>query len=187
MLLTLGQERPLFLSSTVKAANDLLAVDMTNPDISREGQIVVPRGILHFARRKFLWNGVCYESLRIRNYGLATVNAALTLHFEADFTDIFEVRGTRRQGRGDFLEAIVGPAAVILPYRGLDGVVRTTRLTFAPAPAALTESSAQLELSLPPQSELRYEIAVACEIEGGRSVSHFDAALRCRVVRSGPL
>jgi hypothetical protein len=31
---------------------------------------VVPRGTLHIFRAKFLWQGGCYERLRIKNYGL---------------------------------------------------------------------------------------------------------------------
>ena len=55
LLLSLGPDRPLFLSSTVKEDNDVLAVDLTNPDVSRDGRIEVPRGRLHIARTKFLW------------------------------------------------------------------------------------------------------------------------------------
>src|SRR5437016_10042316 len=47
LLLGLEDERPLFLSSTVKEENDLLAVDLTNPDVSEGGWVVVPRGTLH--------------------------------------------------------------------------------------------------------------------------------------------
>src|SRR5205814_7204281 len=94
----------LFLSSTVKEENDLLAVDLTNPDVSEGSRVVVPRGTLHVARLKFLWAGVCYECLHVKNYGMSPVSATLTLHFEADFADIFEVRGNRRKRKGKFLD-----------------------------------------------------------------------------------
>ena len=46
--------------------NDLLTVDLTNPDLkTRDGQIVLPRGTLHVFRTKFLWHGACYERLRV--------------------------------------------------------------------------------------------------------------------------
>src|SRR5262249_964958 len=50
-VLGLGDERPLFLSSTVKEENDLLAGDLTNPDMA-QGDGHVPRGTLHIARLK---------------------------------------------------------------------------------------------------------------------------------------
>lgn len=40
--LRLGKDRPLLLSSTLKEDNTLLAVDLTNPDIFIDGQVVIP-------------------------------------------------------------------------------------------------------------------------------------------------
>src|SRR5258707_3981485 len=54
LLLSLGPDRPLFLSSTVREDNDVLAVDLTNPDVSRAGRVEVARGTLHVSRIKFL-------------------------------------------------------------------------------------------------------------------------------------
>src|SRR5262249_19215289 len=91
-LLKLGRERPLFLSSTVKEDNALMTADLTNPDV-RDGELLtLPRGTLHLFRAKFLWQWVCYERLRVRNYGPAPVRTSFALHFAADFADIFEVR-----------------------------------------------------------------------------------------------
>src|SRR3954467_7403751 len=59
-----GGRRPLLLSSTGKQENDVLTVDMANPDLKNEaGQIVLPRGTLHVFRSKFLWRAGCYERL----------------------------------------------------------------------------------------------------------------------------
>jgi glycogen debranching enzyme len=166
LALGLGRARPLLLSSTVKEDNDLLAVDLTNPDVARDGQVVVPRGTLHLFRSKFLWGGVCYERLRLRNYGLAPVPAAFSFHFEADFADIFEVRGTRRPRTGAHLDPAVEDGRVILAYRGLDGVVRRTRLAFEPRPAALTEDEARFEVTLRPREEATFYLTVSCERGG---------------------
>ncbi|HTK78650.1 MAG TPA: glycogen debranching N-terminal domain-containing protein, partial [Gemmataceae bacterium] len=100
LMLGLGRERPMFLSSTVREDNAVLAVDLTNPDVASDGRVVIPRGTLHIARTKFLWGGVCYEHLHIRNYQSQAVTASLSFHFDADFADIFEVRGTPRAARG---------------------------------------------------------------------------------------
>src|SRR3954471_7086185 len=43
--LRVGGRRPLLLSSTVKDENDLLAVDLTNPDLAaRDGTLLLQRG-----------------------------------------------------------------------------------------------------------------------------------------------
>src|SRR5262249_46389696 len=111
LLLLLDKQRPLFLSSTVKDDNDLLTVDLTNPDLLEGERVAVPRGTLHFFRSRFLWRAACYERLRVRNFGLGPVEIRFSLHFRADFADIFEVRGPHRARRGRYLGASVeGPA-----------------------------------------------------------------------------
>src|SRR5205823_14344048 len=54
LVLRLGPDRPLILSSNVKRDNALLTVDLTNPDIAVDGS-VIPRGTVHLFRCKFLW------------------------------------------------------------------------------------------------------------------------------------
>src|SRR5579883_1219064 len=107
LLLRLRHERPLFLSSTVKKDNDLLAVDLTNPDVAQDGHVTIPRGTIHLSRICFIWKGVCYARLHLRNYQSSPVDTALRLRLEADFADIFEVRGTRRARRGEYLDGSV--------------------------------------------------------------------------------
>jgi glycogen debranching enzyme len=176
-MLGLNRERPLFLSSTVKEDNDLLTVDLTNLDLTRAGRVIVPRGTLHISRTRFLWRNTCHERLRVRNYGLAPVAVHFSFHFEADFADIFEVRGTRRLRKGTFLTPSVGERTVVLSYEGLDRVVRRTHLQFSSRPATLSESGALFELSLGPQEETALDVAIACEREGARSevLSYHDA------------
>ena len=72
--LHLDQARPLLLSSTVKADNSVFAADLANVDISRNGDMVIPRGTLHVLRTKFLWQGVCYEQFQVVNYGRVPVD-----------------------------------------------------------------------------------------------------------------
>jgi glycogen debranching enzyme len=164
LLLRLGPDRPLFLSSTIKEDNDLLAVDLTNPDVYLADRLTIPRGTLHLARAKFLWKGVCYERLTMRNYGLTAIHTSLSLRFDADFADIFEVRGTKRAKRGRYLQPTVEPAALVFGYEGLDGVVRQTRLEFAPAPAAVEDSEARFDIALQPKAEATFVIRMACVI-----------------------
>ncbi len=162
-VLRLGRNRPLLLSSTVKEDNALLTVDLTNPDFTTDGQVTVPRGTLHIFRTKFLWQGTCYERLRVFNYGRIGVDIPLYLHFDADFADIFEVRGLRRDRRGHKLEAVVKDDGIILGYAGLDRITRRTRLQCSPAPAEVLGSELRLEFMLPPKEEVTFDFTVSCE------------------------
>jgi glycogen debranching enzyme len=161
-LLLLGKHRPLFLSSTVKQENDLLTVDLTNPDLLNGEQLAVPRGTPHFFRSKFLWGALCSEFLRVKNFGLAEVEVNFSLHFRADFADIFEVRGTHRARRGRNLGATVEAPGVVLAYDGLDGVRRRTRIGFTPRPDAILGTAAFFRTALPPHGESTFEVVSAC-------------------------
>jgi glycogen debranching enzyme len=188
LLLSLDEVRPLFLSSTVREANDLLAVDLTNPDLFDEGRVVVPRGTLHISRIKFLWKGACYERFRVKNYGLAPIHVSLRLQLEADFADIFEVRGSRRPRRGQMLAPTVEDRSVLLSYQGLDEVVRRSRLTWSERPAALSAGEALFDLSLPPHGEARFDLTIACENGPGPPILDFEpaqaaAASSCRTAQ----
>jgi len=163
LALRLGRGGPLFLSSTVNQENAILTVDLTNPDIRDGDRITVPRGILHLFRGVFLWRGACYQRLGLRNYGPVPIDVSFSIRFDADFADIFEVRGTRRPRRGRILPPAVGGGTVVLAYDGLDSVVRRTRLEFSPVPERLTASEAHFTISLAPQQEALVHLTAACE------------------------
>jgi glycogen debranching enzyme len=165
LALRLGRGGPLFLSSTVNQENAILTVDLTNPDIRDGDRITVPRGTLHLFRGIFLWQGACYQRLGLRNYGLVPIDVSFSLRIDADFADIFEVRGTRRPRRGRMLPPVVTGGMIILAYEGLDRVIRRTRLQFSPPPERLTATEAHFTVSLGPQEETLIHLTAACETE----------------------
>jgi glycogen debranching enzyme len=164
--LFLGQQRPLMLSSFIKDDNAFLAVDLTNPDIALEGRVHVSHGTLHLFRSKFLWEGNCYERIRVRNYGLTPIQSSITIQFDADFADIFEVRGTQRPRRGESLPQVNENGSVFLPYRGLDGQLRQTCFEFSPAPTVVEDGMVRFDMSLQPQSEATFGITISCVARG---------------------
>src|SRR6185437_15034484 len=95
--LRLNGNRPLLLSARVKDDNELFGADLTNPDIPIDGgEKVLSRDLVHIFRARFLWAGALHERLRLRNYSRASVRVLLSFDIDADFADIFEVRGTSR-------------------------------------------------------------------------------------------
>ncbi|MFO7177365.1 MAG: amylo-alpha-1,6-glucosidase [Pseudomonadota bacterium] len=138
----IGKYQPLLLSSSMPQNNLLLAVDLTNPDIYEEDRLIVPYGTVHIARTKFLREGSLFERVLLSNYGTQAMEVEFSWAFGADFVDIFEVRGTKRERRGQMLPPEVGSTSVVLAYRGLDDVVRKTRFEFVPAPDRIEKGAA---------------------------------------------
>jgi len=165
LTLKLGKDRPLLLSSTVREDNAVLAVDSTNPDVFRNGETVVPRGTVHIFRSKILWKRTCQERLRIHNYGRAAMDFSFSIEFDADFADIFELRGTMRERRGRRLETKIAQDEVVLAYEGLDARLRRTRIVFEPPPTRLSESAANYQIRLEPGEDASYRWVIACEAD----------------------
>ena len=101
--LRLNGERPMLLNSSVKQDNFLLTVHLTTTDFCEEGKITVLKGTVHVARARLLWMAACHELLIISNYGEQPVTLNVSLHYGADYADIFEARGFSREGRGEYL------------------------------------------------------------------------------------
>ena len=133
--LLINGTQPLLLHSEIKADNLSFSVDLTNPDIYRDGTLWLPKDTVHIARAIYLYNGSLRERMCITNHGSDEINVTLSLAFASDFADIFEVRGIRRERRGESWAQPTSKSSVLLSYRGLDAVVRETSLSFEPPPS----------------------------------------------------
>lgn len=166
LTLRFGDVRPLLLSSSINRANTLFSIDLTNPDMDRESQPHLPKGSVHIVRSKFLWRGCCYERIKVRNFAQNTLSISLCIRFEADFADIFEVRGFRREKRGAMSPGEAEADRVAISYEGLDGVERTSRILFHPAPTRLQSNEACYALNLTPGAEETLTMTLGCQIDG---------------------
>ena len=153
---------PLLLGSNLRDDNSALFVDLTNPDIISEQHIVLEKDSVHLLRTLFLWRGTAYQRLRLRNYGDCAVELRLSILFENDFADLFEVRGSHRERRGTSTAKLHGNDEVLLSYRGLDAKLRRTAITFDPPPARLTIDSAVYDVRLDPGEMQPIFVAVSC-------------------------
>lgn len=162
--LLLGQRPAVLLSSTISDDNVVFTADLTNPDMLRDGRVRLPRGTLHVFRTRMLLDGCWLECVRITNYGLEPLETPLTIQFDADFADVFEVRGTRRAARGQRLPGTSGSESV-LRYQGLDGVERRTRIRSLQPPDRTTTGALIFSVNLEPHSNVEIEIGIECEVQ----------------------
>ncbi len=102
-----GQE-PLLLGSTVRDDNLNLRADLTNPDVHDGDGIVLLKDTVHIGRTIYIHNGVLSERSALENHGAEPVNLIVTIDFESDFADLFEVRGMRRRARGTLQKEVAG-------------------------------------------------------------------------------
>ncbi len=176
--LTVERRSPLLLSSTVRTNNAVLDVDLTNPDIQHGEVLGLPKDTVHITRTKFLWNGGCYETVALRNFGEMPLRLLIGFDFDADFADLFEVRGFQRHTRGRVTVAAHGDDAVRFNYAALDGLPRVTDIFFSPAPRELHTHHATFEVDLPPKAHRSIVMSIHCSNGDNWSERHVFRAMR---------
>ncbi|CAA2100054.1 hypothetical protein MBUL_00478 [Methylobacterium bullatum] len=162
---TIEDQRPLLLSSVMQDDNGALSVDMTTPDIRIDAhdETTIPRELIAIERTKFLFKGACYDRIGLRNYDSRHWKLKIGVTFDADYRDLFEVRGMDRPVRGKRSVQVANESEVQFRYVGLDEVVRTTSLHFGPKPHHIEPGRAEFEVSLPPGGRASLFIRVVFE------------------------
>jgi glycogen debranching enzyme len=179
--LLLGTRRPLFLNSTISEDNVIFTADLTNPDIRREGHVAVARGEVHIFRTRVLSGNGFAECIRITNHALERITVPVTVRFGADYADVFEVRGTHRDRKGQMLPEVDGQESVCA-YVGLDEVERRTHLRWNQPPDHVEHGSASFTLTLDRHATATLELRVSCDVGDriGAVESHADVLIERR-------
>jgi len=160
--MVLEDVQPLLLGSNLRDDNSALTVDLTNSDVYRNDRLTLQKDTLHIVRSIFLWRGTAYQRIGLQNHGDRPASFDLTLLFDNDFADLFEVRGERRARRGTGSSKLLGPTDVALEYRGLDEQSRVTALHFDPRPTRLSVNAATYHFDLAPSQVTSLFVAVSC-------------------------
>jgi glycogen debranching enzyme len=99
--LLVNERRRCLLGSNLRDDNSAFFVDLTNPDLMDGQRIVLekdtvpyPAHDLPVARTRPI------SGFGVRNYGDQAIDLRLSILFENDFADLFEVRGAHRERRG---------------------------------------------------------------------------------------
>lgn len=160
--ITIARNSPILLNSMVKLDNSLLVVDQTTPDIFEGDTLRIGKGLLHVHRTVAVHERTLNERLSLSNFGEQDIEFELRYRFGGDFSDMFEVRGTRRARNGELLPIRVEGRSVIIGYRGLDEVVRQTRILFDQTPDDLDERIATFRIRLTPGASHHLECGIQC-------------------------
>ena len=146
--------RPLLLSSSVKDENEILSVDQTNQLLAEaEGWPAVLKSTIHIRKSKFIRDGACYEKIEFINYSASPCRFTASFAFHGDFRDIFEVRGIKREKKGELFEIRHEEAnLLVIRYMGLDQIERSTNIHFYQVPSHWeTQEKAIYQVELQPQ------------------------------------
>lgn len=152
---------PIVLLSTANSGYTQEQV-LGNHRMVQDGK-VVGRCTLELRRERVL-SHCLEERLRVTNFNPFPVTIHPTYSFDADFADIFEVRGHQRESVGHHLPPEVGEGTIAYAYLGVDGVWRRTLITFDREPDTLTAQEAGFRLDLQPRQTV--EIGFCVVVDG---------------------
>ncbi|AET59212.1 hypothetical protein HPL003_12285 [Paenibacillus terrae HPL-003] len=123
-----GQE-PVLLSSDA-AENYMATILLTNVQTEIDGKLELWRESVEVERTRFIYDDVLYERIKLTNYYPKQITFKLSVHMDADFADMFVVRGFQSGELGKRTGTKAANQSLIFSYQGADQVCRATAVTW---------------------------------------------------------
>ena len=163
--LRIGGHRAVVLSSSTEKTFSS-QIELTTGNITLRDTFDLPENTIHIRREQLLVANAFYDRLTFENFNFAPVDFVVELNMDADFVDVFQVRGCARHTNGQHYQPVVRGNTIRFYYRGLDKVVRQTIAELDPAPDSVTGRTALWELRLQPGKKVHLNLTVTAAVEG---------------------
>jgi glycogen debranching enzyme len=163
--LRVGGYRTVVLSSSTEQTV-ASQIELTTGQITLRETYEIPENTVHIRREQLLASDTFYDHLTFENFNFHDVMLAIELAFEADFMDVFQVRGVARDHLGHYYKPIVHRDSIIFHYCGLDGVTRDTLIRFSPEPEQVEGTTARWRFPLPPFKRFQLQCTVVPQVGG---------------------
>jgi glycogen debranching enzyme len=180
--LRVGGYRTVVLSSSTEQTF-VSQIELTTGQSNLRENYEVPENTVHIRREQLLASDIFYDHLTFENFNLHDVVLDFEMTYEADFMDVFQVRGVARQRLGHYFKPIIDHNSMVFHYRGLDGIARDTGIRFSQDPERVEGTTAHWRLKLPPFKRFQLQITVVPQVEAKpsrASRADFSQQLRMR-------
>lgn len=137
--LRINGARPALVDSYTDACNTVFEAHLQLNDDTAQPQIW---------RSIFIWQDALYEEISIVNHSGADVVLDIAYSFDADFKDLFELRGAKRPASGTRAEPCLTDTGLRFDYIGVDGRPRACCLSFSQAPN-MVDGQVHFRLEIP--------------------------------------
>lgn len=168
MELKVGGHRTVVLSSSTEKTF-ASKIELTTGSLAQINSFDLPENTIHLRRQQLLASDVLYDSIKVSNFNQSDAELLVEIAFEADFVDVFQVRGCARHKCGQYYRPIVREDSLVFLYRGLDNVSRETIVRFQTAPNEIEHNTAKWKLKIPASGGIEILNMVSCRV-GGRSL-----------------
>jgi len=165
--MSLNKIAPVMLLSTAELGYAMEQV-MTNPAIATSEGRRIGQSSTEIRRQRVM-SDVLEERVRIANFNPFPITIELLYEFDADFADIFDVRGYQRTSTGVMHQPQVRERSIRYAYSGVDGRERSTQIEFDRTPARLDARSALFLIRLERRENVTLTIRVSLNQEARRT------------------
>jgi len=160
-----GAHRAVVLSSNTENTY-ASQIELTTGNITLRDSFDLPENTIHIRRDQLLANDIFFDRFTFENFNLSPVDLVIELCYDADFVDVFQVRGVARERHGQYYRPVIGADQLGFYYRGLDGILRHTQIDLKPPPDSIADRTARWELKLAPLKQFSLEVKVQPFMEG---------------------
>jgi glycogen debranching enzyme len=150
--LWINEKKPVLLTSNAED-NYVSTILLTNPHIEMDGDIQLWRESIEIERKRFIYDEVLYETIKVKNYYPKQVSFDISVEMDADFADMFIVRGFQHGEIGTKEETIVNEQEMIFHYRGADQVNRQTVVKWSRNPKRFEKGTVTFNFTLGHEQE----------------------------------
>jgi glycogen debranching enzyme len=159
-------------------------IELTTGKSTMRETYEIPENTVHIRREQLLSSETLFDNFSFENFNFHELELNIELAYEADFMDVFQVRGVARDNLGHYYQPIVRRDSIVFHYCGLDGVARETVIHLSPEPEVVDGTTARWKLRLPPFKRFQLQTTIVPQVEGKRSRSvRPDFALQLRLRR----
>lgn len=165
--LRINGKEPVLLSSDA-AENYKAKILLTNPHMEENGELILWRESVEIERFRFIFDGVLYETVKVKNYFPKQVCFEISLHLDVDFSDMFIVRGFQNGDIGKRIGQTISGETLTFHYEGAD-IKRATKVSWDKPANGITENGdITFDFSLQHSEEQAVTIMIQPLIEGQR-------------------
>ncbi len=147
--LTVNGFRPVFLSHSA-SKHYIATFQSVNPAFTLRNGVRVKQQTISIRRSRFVTGAGLYERIGFLNCNHFPIDLEIDLATDADFRDMFSVRGFKTQRVSGEISIAFGGEDLTFTYAGRDGVTRKTHVTFDHVPEAISPREVRFSLQLEP-------------------------------------
>jgi len=184
MEIRINGQKPILLSSAADE-NYISTIRLTNPHMEEKGELILWRESVEIERTRFIYDGALYETFKLTSYYPKAVRFDFSVLLDADFADMFVVRGFQHGDLGRKTAEQSGQRERVIGYLGADDVRRETKIKWDTNESRISETGAlhfDVELNHRESNEIAFYIAPI--IDGNEPQQHEPAEAMIKLRQS---